>query len=351
MPRLAYYAHHHGSGHLSRACAVLGHSTCRSTLFTSHPVPDRLPPEVAYVRLPDDAPRSAADRSPVGPFHYAPAGHRGVRARMSRLAAWASDEPGGAWVADVSCEVALLGRLLAVPVAVVRQHGARWDAPHVAAYRCASLLIAPFGHTLEEPDAPAWIRQKTVYTGGFSRFDARLAERDTVRPEPRTVAVVLGRGSEGASSGAAWRARDVAAAARATPDWHWTLLGPTAPPGAPPNLHAPGWTDDVFGYLTRSSVVVSAAGHNGVMEAAAAARPLILLPEPRPFDEQVRKAAALERLGAARVLLTLPPPRAWAELLGDAGRADPGPLAALVEGSGAQRMASALDALAARVDR
>jgi predicted glycosyltransferase len=343
--RLGYYAHHHGGGHVARACAVLRHTQTPVTLLTSHPRPSDLPPGVRYVPLPDDAPRGPADSQPVGPFHYAPTGHAGVRERMAQIAEWAAQGP-AVLVVDVSCEVALLGRLLALSVVVVRQHGRRWDGPHAAAYRAAERLVAPFGASLEEPDVPDWIQAKTVYAGGFSRFDAQIESAREVAPEPNTVVVVMGRGGGGPGSAPFWRPLDVASAASATPHWRWTLLGSDAPPNPPPNLAAPGWTDDPFSVLVRSQVVVSAAGHNGVMEAAAAGRPLVLLPERRPFEEQTRKAAALARIGAALVLPKRPEPERWSGLLDRTRRLDPSALASQVDGAGAQRMARLLDELA-----
>ena len=341
MSRVAYYAGHHGRGHVTRAAAVLAHVQAEATLFTSAE-PPALPERVRVVRLLPDDPRTERDEGGAGPFHYAPTGHDGLRRRMARLAAWAGEGP-GVLVSDVSVEVATLGRLLSLPVVAVRQHGARWDAGHRLAYRLAERLLAPFPLSLEEPDAPAWVRDKTAYAGGFSRFDDRPAPPAA---SGRRVVVLGGGGAGGAGSGRAWTPGDVAAAARATPAWQWTLLGAAAPPSAPPNLDGAGWTSDVWPALTSASVVVATAGHNAVMEAAAAGRPLVVVPEARPFDEQVRKAAALERVGAAVACERWPAPDAWPALLDRALAADPAPLRALVDRAGAARAAAAVDAVA-----
>ena len=341
--RLAYYAGHHGRGHVTRAAAVLAHVRADATLFTSAEPPP-LPPGVTHVRLPPDDPapggRGGADD---GPFHYAPVGHDGLRRRMARLAAWAAEGP-GALAVDVSVEVAVFGRLLSLPVVVVRQHGARWDEAHGVAYRLAERLLAPFPEALEEPDAPAWVRDKTAYVGGFSRYDGRAAPGPPPDGPPRVV-VLGGGGAGGAGSGRAWSPTDVAAAARATPGWRWTLLGAAAPPGAPPSLDAVAWADDVWPHLAAATVVVATAGHNAVMEAAAAGRPLVVVPEPRPFDEQVRKAEALDRVGAALVCPRWPAPDVWPDTLDRARRLDPAPLRALVDRAGAARAAAVLDAV------
>ena len=339
--RVAYVAGHHGRGHVTRAAAVLAHVRARATLFTSAEPPD-VPAHVEVVRLPPDDPRTDGDRAPCGPLHYAPVGHPGLRRRMARLAAWAGEGP-GVWVSDVSAEVAVLGRLLSVPVVAVRQHGARWDDGHALAYRLAARLLAPFPASLEEPDVPAWVRDRTTYAGGFSRFDGRPRPAETVR---QSVAVLGGAGADGPGSGAAWTARDLADAARATPDWRWSAVGAETPAGAPGTLEGLGWVADPFPVLARAEVVVAHAGHNAVMEAAAAGRPLVVVPAARPFDEQTRKAHALGRIGAAVVCPEWPAPDAWPGVLGRARALDPAPLQALSDGRGARRAADLLDRLA-----
>ena len=341
--RVAYYAGHHGRGHVTRAAAVLAHVRARATLFTSAEVSE-LAAHVALVRLPPDDPRPASDdaRQPAGPLHYAPIGHPGLRRRMARLAAWAGEGP-GVLVSDVSAEVAVLGRLLSLPVVAVRQHGARWDAGHALGYRLAARLLAPFPATLEEPDAPDWVRDKTEYAGGFSRFDGRPRPAEIDR---QSVVVLGGAGTDGPGSGAAWTARDLADAARATPRWRWSVLGAGTPDDAPPNLTGLGWVEDPFPAMARAEVVVAHGGHNVVMEAAAAGRPLVAVAAPRPFDEQARKARALGRAGAAVACPAWPAPGDWPGVLDRARSLDLSPLRALSDGRGARRAAALLDRLA-----
>lgn len=340
--RVGYYAHHHGRGHVARACAILAHVRAPATLFTSADVP--APPEgVEVVRLPPDLPRDG-ESSPPPPLHYAPVAHDGVRQRMARIAAWAAEGP-AVLVVDVSVEVALFGRLLSLPVVTVRQHGDRRDAPHEAAYRASVASLAPYAPVIEDPTASDWLREQTVYAGGLSRFAGRPR---VPRAEPRTVCLVGGGGSAGPDSGAAWTEAQVTTAAAATPDWRWTWLGTTPSTSGPPNLHRPGWVDDPFAAMSNAEVVITAGGHNATMEAAAAGRPLIVFPEPRPFREQHHKAEALGRIGAALVPGPWPEATRCRTLLASASAMDPTPLRALADAEAAQSAARFLDDLAER---
>ena len=254
---------------------------------------------------------------------------------------------------DVSAEVSVLGRLLGLPVVTVRQHGLRTDEAHRLAYGVSHSLLAPYPEELEEPSAPRWVRERTFYAGGFCRDDGRIGETPP-RRDGRTVCVLIGAG--GSSLGH----ETVARTAAACPAWRWVVLGDL--PGAeatnratagaghfPPNLVHHPWAGDVFSHLLSSDVVVASGSHNSVMEAAAARKPLVCIPQGRPFDEQRSKARRLEGVGAAVVRESWPAPRGWPALLEAALALDPGVRPRLVDGGGARRAAAFLDALARRV--
>lgn len=62
---------------------------------------------------------------------------------------------------------------------VVREHGARVDAPHIAAYSTADSLLALYPSWAADPTATAAVRAKTFYAGAFSRFDDRPVPDET----------------------------------------------------------------------------------------------------------------------------------------------------------------------------
>lgn len=351
MAPIGFYVHHHGRGHVTRAEAILPHLEHKASVFTSAEDVGALVSWAEVVRLPSDAggamgPAARLDTPPA--LHYAPVGHAGLRQRMACLAAWAARAEPALLVVDVSAEVALFGRLCSLPVVVMRQHGARTDAAHTLAYRAAAGLLAPYPDWLEDPSAPSWVRSKTFYAGGFSRYDGRTLGRAAARrqlgwAEEERAVVVLGAGG-----GAGVPAEAVCAAAQAASAWRWVVLGAAAPEAAPPNMQGAGWVGDPFPYLKAADVVAASAGHNSVMEVAAARTPLVCLPEHRPFGEQHSKARLLEVRGAAHVLKAWPPAEAWPDLLARARAADPAPLRRLADGAGAARAAAYLDRTARR---
>ena len=338
---VGYYVHHHGHGHRARAEAVLRHLRAPAVVLTSAPLTEGLARVADVVPLPLDT--DVEGGAPPSFLHYAPIESAGLRERMATIAAWAARARPALLVVDVSVEVALLGRLLGLPVVVVRQHGTRTDLPHRLAYEAAAALLAPYPVGLEDDTAPDDVRAKTHYAGGFSRFDGRPpVPRDASDGDGRPGVLVLS-----GSGGSARTPEQIAAAARATPDWEWTVLGGgEALTSVSENVRWRGWTEDPWPHLSRADVVVAHAGHNAVMEVAAARRPLVCLPEARPFDEQHGKARALERLGAALVLDRWPKPAAWPRLLADVRRRSTDALAALNDGQGAIRAAAFLDRLA-----
>ena len=148
----------------------------------------------------------------------------------------------------------------------------------------------------------------------------------------------------GGKGGAPQNGTLIAAAATATPDRQWRVIGPaTLPRHSPENLAFAGWTDDPMGEIAASEIVVGAAGDGLVNAVIAIGRPFICIPEPRPFDEQVQKAMALRKARAAVVLQVWPQAWDWASLLEQAQNLDLSRLIALGDPDGAAKMLAALN--------
>jgi hypothetical protein len=131
---IGYYAHHHGSGHITRlqsitAClheSVWGLSSLQAPAGWTQPWT-----QLARDDTPSPSAAAAAgDVTAGGVLHWAPPLHEGLSARMAQLAEWIAQHRPQLLVVDVSVEVALLARLCGVPTVVVALPGRRLDRPH-----------------------------------------------------------------------------------------------------------------------------------------------------------------------------------------------------------------------------
>lgn len=275
--------------------------------MSSREVPDPNPFAAVVALSRDDTAPRVREPTAHGALHWAPQRDVGYEARMATIAAWVRDARPEVFVVDVSVEVAMLVRLLGVPVVVMALPGERTDAPHLMVHRLADHIIAAWPRDLCEP---AWLRpyrDKTTYAGGISRFEHR-------RPSPKsetnsTAEVLVLGGADGVGTGD----DDRTGYATVMPDADWTVLG-----GA-----GGTWTDDPWPQICAADVVVTHAGQNCIADVAAAQRPAVVIPQARPYVEQYATARTLCRHRLAVVTEGWPDRRAWPALLARARRADP----------------------------
>lgn len=253
----------------------------------------------------DDQADSVVEPTAHGALHWAPHHDKGFRARMDALARWVTEVQPDAFVTDVSVEVAVFVRLLGVPVIVMAIPGKRFDAPHLLAHRLADHIIAGWPRELF---VPAWLRpyaQKTSYVGGISRFEGwPCSTANDVGPDVRVL--VLGGASETFGTG-------IGECAQACPGTSWTAIGGID--GC--------WVADPWQQICAADVVVTHAGQSAIADVAAAGRRTIVMPRPRPFDEQQTTATVLRRHRLATVTQGWPDVRAWPALLAHTLASDP----------------------------
>lgn len=294
---IGWYVHHHGWGHVTRMLAIRPHLDDDVTVFSSLPQPEGLPSRTTWVQLPSDSDavidadgcrREARDLGDVtahGALHWAPVRHPGHQARLAAIAEWVAVRPVSAFVVDVSVEVTIFTRLLGVPTIVFAQPGDRSDAPHRLGYDLADLILAPWAPVTIEAVELIGRDDRVRRVGAVSRYDGRP------RPE---------RGDDAVDE------RRVLFLSR-------TLDAPRLTETID-LLTADGWVvdtagagdddrvDDVWPLLCRATVVVSAAGQNGIADLAAADARAVVIAQDRPFDEQEATARVLAAQGLAETV-------------------------------------------------
>jgi hypothetical protein len=307
---IGYFVHHQGRGHAERAAAIVNALPCDQpvTLFSARSdIFPALASHVEVVRIPSlfetdvpDPPGSTSVRTPPT-LHCAPLGWSGITEAVAAITRWFGDAQPALFVTDVSAEVAQLARIASVPCVPVLQHGDRDDAGHMAAYESAIGILAPYAAAIEQPGRPAWMQERIFHAGGLG-VDATAPDRNSARArlglarDADIVVVVGGGGGDGLP------VPPLTLGARGEPDTQWFTIGAVAHAWhqtAPPNLMHKGWVDNPADWIAAADRVVSSAGNTTVHMIAAAARPWIVVPEWRYFDEQHWKALMLEAVGAA----------------------------------------------------
>ncbi|OAK51120.1 glycosyltransferase [Rhodococcoides kyotonense] len=320
---IGYYAHHHGSGHVTRATSIAAASDEQFVVLSSRKRPSHS--NIEWVTLPLDVDEDVTPIDPTvgGTLHWAPLGVRGLTDRMVAIADWIARMRPRVFVVDVSVEVAVFVRLLGVPVVVMAMPGERDDAPHRLAYQAATRIVAPWSQSVYDP---TWLRMhadKTDYVGVVSRFAGRAHE--TVDDAPGVLVL-------GGAGGTALTARDIDDAAASDTRFDWAAVG----------LDASTWVDDVWPLLCSASVVVTHAGQNAIADVACAGTRAVVIPQHRPYDEQVATAAALAGSSVAVTAAQWPSAENWPRLLDDALALNPAAWKQVRQNGAAERAASAI---------
>jgi hypothetical protein len=310
-PHIAFYVHHHGSGHLRRAEAIASHINGPVTIFSSLVENCRLN-GVNYRSLLPDYDEGVVPEA-FGHFHYAPLRCPGLRSRAATLSSFFESHWPCVLVVDVSVEIAALARLCGVPVIYIRQRGLRTDSAHEYAYATASRLLAPYPESWEFSDTAAWWKKRTDYAGLISRYEGvRNFRKDSSSQSRKVVTVMIGLGGTGFS------ANGLLEAAQASPNWKWFVLGPIQQPShlpRPDNITFAGCIDNPANLLLDSDVVVGSAGDSIVSEVAHLRSRFVCIPEDRPFGEQRATATLLADTGQAIVCNSFPAPGEWRNTL------------------------------------
>ena len=243
-----------------------------------------------------EAGRLSPDLDAGGVLHFAPLRCAGHTARMGQIASWLTRHVPSLMVVDVSVEVTVLCRVLGAPVLVVALPGVRDDQAHLLGYQIAGHILAPWPRQVYQPAHLLEFDGKCSYVGAFSRFDGCQRQPP---PGGKQVLALFGAGGSAVGPDALQAAR------RSTPGWTWTVAGGAGLP----------WSEDVWLRLLGSDVVVTHGGQNALAEVAASRCPAVIVPQARPFDEQVSSSRALHQADIAQACLRWPAPGEWDQLL------------------------------------
>ena len=295
-PRILWYVHDHGSGHVGRVRAVLPH--LRSPVVVAVG-PGQAGTATALtcpvVPLPSDDP--GRDLRTTGPWHHAPVCAE-VRQRALALTDCVAAYACTTVVVDVSAEVISLARLLGLRVIAVRQSGRRDDPAHRMAFATADAVWVPQHHSLE-PHVGA-TDERWHFTGAFSRYDGETAGPPAQRGDHRLAVMLVGAGGTSFDA-SAWSRREP------SPGWRVVIAG-LPDRWASRRVRSIGRIDDLAPLLRSANLVVSSAGWGSVADAAACSARLAVVAEERPFQEQTVRAEALHAAGLAHQLPCWPGP-------------------------------------------
>ncbi len=332
---IGYYVHHHGSGHLHRAMTVAPHLPDEVTGLSSLPRPKAW--TGPWIQLPLDNEAGSYDGADVtadGLLHWAPLGDAGLRGRMAAVSGWIDQHSPAAVVVDQSVEVCLLSRLHGVPVVALTAPGRRTDVPHQLGFGAASALVGPWPRGWTDrllPDLAAVHADRFVAIGAVSRFPVRPARGQTRRRSSRLrphVVLLAGTGGDGFTPDMVGRAQEQ------TPGWDWSVLS-----------HTLGtWRADPAAVLAGADVVVLHPGQNSLAEVAALRVPAVVVPAPRPFQEQHVTAAALAQ-GWPAVVVDPVPDIGWREVLHEARVLDGEGWADWCDGDAPERLAEIVESV------
>ncbi len=288
LPKISYYAHHMGTGHLRHAGRIVeARSFDVQVTSTGTSNLHLLPPGTNYVPLTSDAMEDHSKIPEPGEYlHYAPVGAPIIERFSALNRAWKQFAPDVVMV-DVSVEVALFARLSGYRVALRRMPGTRTDTPHKVGYEVADALFAYYPKSFEDPAHLAQYGSKSHYlpTPPSARYLPGSSQNSTpdtsASSMPRRVAVQT-------SLGASLSLTEIANAAALTPNWSWNVLGSVHrdTQKIPQNLCLHGTVPHPEYWMSKADVIVTSTGHNAVVAAAVCRKPVVLIPEERPFDEQ-----------------------------------------------------------------
>ena len=286
-PTIFYFVHAHGNGHRAtfnmlypalsvffEVIAITTNSEITGYLHKKHDVQVlELPPKYpAGYEIPAHTFSKAFE---VTPYAVEPAG------RAKALAEAIVRYKPNAFYCDGVPELAIMVRGMGVPVVLAHLPGNVMNDPtQVFAHELADHIVAHFPSSLEQTDYQ--FASKTYYSGYISQYAGRELKPSN-RSDINDVTILLGYDNY-----------DESILKNITKDQNtqFTIIGNKRDYDLDKNCRLLGRVEDIREAIV-GEVVISAAGQNTIAELLSLGKHLILLPEPRPYDEQVVHANVL----------------------------------------------------------
>jgi UDP-N-acetylglucosamine:LPS N-acetylglucosamine transferase len=280
-PAIFYFVHAHGNGHRAtfnmlypalsahfEVIAITTNDEITAYLHAKHDVQVlELPPKYpADYEIPKHSFSKAFE---VTPYAIEPA------ERAKALAEAITHYKPKAFYCDGVPELAIMVRGMGVPVVLVHLPGnIMQDPTQIFAHELADHIVAHFPSSLEQSDYA--FKSKTYYSGYISQYAGshlQLNERSDID----NVTILLGYDN-----------CDESVLKNITIDEniHFTIIGNKRDYDLNKNCTLLSLVKNIRENLI-AEIVISAAGQNTIAELLSLHKKIILLPEPRPYDEQI----------------------------------------------------------------
>lgn len=288
-----YFVHAHGNGHKAtfnllypalsvffEVIAITTNNEITTYLHKKHVVQVlELPPK--YPAGYEIKEHTFSKAFEVTPYAIEPAG------RARALAEAIERYKPKAFYCDGVPELAIMVRGMGVPVVLVHLPGnVMSDPTQVFAHELADHIVAHFPSSVEQANYP--FASKTYYSGYMSQYAGRDLKPSN-QSDIRNITILLGYDNY-----------DESVLKNITKDQNtqFTIIGNKRDYDLDKNCKLLGHVKDIKEAIT-GEVVISAAGQNTIAELLSLGKRLILLPEPRPYDEQVVHANVLANQNVA----------------------------------------------------
>lgn len=278
---LAYYAHQHGNGHSNYAQIFARHSDYKMPVFTSSKF--KFDPEVDVIYMPAEDPDGTGVGTGMIPnpdyLHYSPVGQKSIQKRSALFLNEVVRRSIDLVIVDLSVEVAALCRSASIPYAYVRLPGNRNDPAHLQAFQGATFLLAYYPAELDGTEIPQWIKDKTIYTGFFSKFEnIKISNREILS----AVRIFSGNGG---NTHLMNKLPDLVSRFQ---DFPIEIYGMIEKRFEAQNLSYKGIHPDPAKAMQDAAVIVANCGLNITSEILSLGKSFISIPEDRPYEEQYK---------------------------------------------------------------